>query len=109
MIDNTKWLIYQDIRSEWRWRRNAANGEIIGASSESYQKSADCKTNANRHGFGGCSILGSDDSWTFYTDKSEKHRWKRQASNGVQVGASSQGYSSKYNCEVNARLHCYHG
>ena len=28
---------YQDAREEWRWRRTASNGEIIGASSEGYK------------------------------------------------------------------------
>ncbi|MFD2256737.1 DUF1508 domain-containing protein [Luteolibacter algae] len=109
MTDNTTWSFYLDQKHEWRWRRTAANGEIVGASSEGYQNKADCESNANRHGYGGCSTLGYSDNWTFYVDANGKHRWKRQASNGVQVGASSQGYSAKSNCEENARLHCYHG
>ena len=30
--------------------------------------------------------------WEFYQDKAGKHRWRRIASNGNIIGASSQGY-----------------
>lgn len=109
MSDNTTWSIYLDHKSEWRWRRTAANGEMVGASSEGYGNRPDCEANAKRLGYGGCSVLGSEDKWIFHEDANGKHRWKRNASNGVQVGASSQGYSAKSNCEENARLHCYRG
>ncbi len=45
-----KWDIYQDKREEYRWRRTATNGEVTGASSEGYNKKADCKSNAERNG-----------------------------------------------------------
>jgi len=108
MNDTTKWLIYHDGQNQWRWRRAATNGEIVGASSEAYWNRLDCESNAHRHGYGGCSTVGSSDRWYFGTDISGKHRWQRFAPNGVQVGASSQGYSTKSYCEDNARLHCYH-
>ena len=40
--------IYKDKRGEFRWRRTAENGEIVGASSESYKAKKDCEANANR-------------------------------------------------------------
>ncbi len=36
---------YQDKAGEWRWRVTAANGEIIGASSEGYKRPEDAKQN----------------------------------------------------------------
>jgi len=45
-----KWDIYQDKRSEYRWRRTAVNGEVTGASSEGYNKKSDCTSNAQRNG-----------------------------------------------------------
>lgn len=45
-----KWEIYKDKRSEFRWRRKATNGEVTGASSESYKKKSDCEANAQRNG-----------------------------------------------------------
>lgn len=42
MTDVTE--IYQDAAGEWRWRRKAANGEIIADSSEGYNS----KWNAER-------------------------------------------------------------
>lgn len=32
-------------RRQWRWRLKAANGKIIGASSESYNNYEDCEMN----------------------------------------------------------------
>ena len=44
------WKIYQDKANEWRWRRTASNGEIVGASTEGYDAKADCFDNARRNG-----------------------------------------------------------
>ena len=48
-----KWEIYKDARGDWRWRRTAANGRIVGASSEGYSNRADCVANAKRNGYTG--------------------------------------------------------
>jgi len=50
---NDSWDIYQDSRGEWRWTRRAANGEIIGASTEGYKNRSDCVANARLHGYPG--------------------------------------------------------
>jgi len=42
------------------------------------------------------------DTWEFYKDNSDKWRWRRIASNGRNVGASSQGYVNKSDCIENA-------
>ena len=51
--ENDKWEFYKDAREEWRWRRTAPNGAIVGASSEGYKNRADCVANARRHGYTG--------------------------------------------------------
>ncbi len=38
----SKYVYYQDSRSEWRWTFYAANGEEIAVSSESYVNKSDC-------------------------------------------------------------------
>lgn len=43
------------------------------------------------------------DKWEFYKDNEDKWRWRRTAPNGNIVGASSEGYSNKNDCEGNAR------
>ena len=48
---NDKWEFYQDQRGEWRWRRTASNGRIVGASSEGYSSRAACIENARRNGY----------------------------------------------------------
>jgi len=50
---NDKWNIYEDAQGNWRWQRVAANGRIVGASSESYRNRSDCVANARRNGYGG--------------------------------------------------------
>jgi Uncharacterized conserved protein len=47
------WDFYQDSAGEWRWRRTAPNGRIVGASSEGYKNRADCVANAQRNGYPG--------------------------------------------------------
>jgi len=49
---------YRDKADEWRWRRTASNGEVVGASSassassEGYKNLHDCERNASLHGWG---------------------------------------------------------
>lgn len=47
------WTFYQDARGEWRWRRTARNGQIVGASSEGYSSRQACVENARRNGYTG--------------------------------------------------------
>jgi uncharacterized protein YegP (UPF0339 family) len=53
MSDNDKWEFYKDTANEWRWRRTAANGRIVGASSQGYANKSDCIDNARRNGYTG--------------------------------------------------------
>ena len=48
-----KWEIYTDSVNEWRWRRTASNGRIVGASSQGYKNRVDCVSNAQRNGYAG--------------------------------------------------------
>ena len=46
-----KWEFYTDPKGEWRWRRIASNGRIVGASTQGYVNKADCISNAKRNGY----------------------------------------------------------
>ncbi|HPS31445.1 MAG TPA: DUF1508 domain-containing protein [bacterium] len=48
-----KWDFYKDNAGEWRWRRIASNGKIVGASSQGYVNRTDCVENARRNGYKG--------------------------------------------------------
>ena len=48
---NDTWEFYKDKKGEWRWRRTATNGRIVGASSEGYINRVDCVANAERNGY----------------------------------------------------------
>lgn len=98
------WEFYEDKAGEHRWRCTASNGNIIGATTEGYKAKASCTANAERHGYNGNpNNLGGADKWEFYEDKKGEHRWRRTASNGEPVGRSTEGYTSKANCEANAK------
>lgn len=86
---------YKDKADEWRWRRTASNGEIVGAASEGYKNRADCEANAHRD--------GSKDRFDVYQDKSGEWRWQSfSTANGNQVGKSTEGYKNRADCEANA-------
>jgi len=51
--ENDKWEFYQDSADEWRWRRIAPNGNIVGSSAEGYKNKSDCIANAKRNGYTG--------------------------------------------------------
>ena len=87
--------IYQDKRGEWRWRRTASNGNVVGASCEGYKSRADCEANMNRGAV-------AADKWEVYQDKRGEWRWRRRASNGKIVGAASEGYKARADAEANA-------
>ena len=39
---------YKDAKGEWRWRRKAPNGNIVGSSSEGYTSKQECVDNFKR-------------------------------------------------------------
>ncbi|WP_112322379.1 YegP family protein [Oceanibium sediminis] len=100
--ENDKFEVYQDKAGEYRWRRTATNGQIVGASCEGYKNKSDCEANMNRG-------PNPSDKWEFYTDKKGEYRWRRTASNGQVVGASSEGYTKKSDAEANASRQGYTG
>ena len=94
--------IYKDKRGEFRWRRTASNGEIVGASSEGYKARKDAEANATRD--------TSKDKWEFYKDKAGKSRWRAfSLANGKQVGKSTEAFSSPANAKNNAKMNGYKG
>jgi uncharacterized protein YegP (UPF0339 family) len=57
-MSDTHWTFYRDSRGEWRWRRQTANGEIVGAASEGYHNWSECMENARLNG------MQEDSAWT---------------------------------------------
>lgn len=100
MSDKDKFEVYQDKRGEWRWRRTAVNGRVVGAACEGYVNKSDCEANMNR------GVVESD-SWEFYEDKAGEWRWRRKARNGQIVGAASEGYKARSDAEANAARQGY--
>lgn len=49
--NNDIWEFYKDNEGQWRWRRKASNGRIVGASSQGYANKSDCIANAKRNGY----------------------------------------------------------
>jgi uncharacterized protein YegP (UPF0339 family) len=44
-----------------------------------------------------------EDELEFYKDKAGDHRWRRRAPNHEIVGASTEGFKNKGDCEANAK------
>lgn len=98
--EDDKFEVYKDKRGEFRWRRKASNGQIVGASSEGYKSKADCQKNMNRG-------HNATDKWEFYKDKRGENRWRRRASNGQIIGASTEGYKAPKDAKANAARQGY--
>lgn len=105
MSSTDKWEIYEDKKGEWRWRRSASNGNIVGASSEGYKARADAVKNAERYGYNG--NFNPEGKWEFYEDKKGEWRWRHSAANGNILGAASEGYTAKADAVKNAERHGY--
>jgi len=50
-----------------------------------------------------------NDKWEFYKDHENKWRWRRTDPNGNIVGATTEGYVNKVDCEGNARRNGWDG
>lgn len=99
------WEFYQDKRGEWRWRRKATNGNIVGSSTEGYKAKPDAVNNAERYGYNG--KFNPAGSWEVYEDKKGEWRWRHTAVNGNILGAASEGYKAKSDAVKNAERHGY--
>ena len=49
------------------------------------------------------------DKWKIYKDSQKEWRWERKALNGKIVGASTEGYKNKSDCEANAKRNGWKG
>jgi len=95
-------------KHEWRWRVKAANGQIVGASTEGYGHESHARNNLTslpRY----CRDVdvrtaaeqsdprpdGATLPLEFYKDKAGEWRWRVTARNGQVVHASSEGYKDK--------------
>lgn len=107
MSTNDKWEVYEDKKGEWRWRRTAPNGNIVGASSEGFKNRGDAVKNAEHYGYNG--TYAPAGSWEIYADKAGEWRWRHTAVNGRKIGASSEGYKNKADAVKNAERHGYAG
>ena len=109
MSHDDTWEFYQDNGGDWRWRRTATNGQIVGAASEGFSSEESAKRNACLVGCEGEFGEYENDNWEFYETDSGEHRWRLTASNGQNVCSASEGYSSKDACIANAERHGYKG
>ena len=45
-----KWKIYTDSRNKWCWYKTAANGQMLGASTQNFETEEECVTDAKENG-----------------------------------------------------------
>jgi hypothetical protein len=53
--------------------------------------------------------VNTNDKWHFYKDAANLWRWGRIDPNGNKVGASTESYPNKIDCEGNARRNGWKG
>jgi uncharacterized protein YegP (UPF0339 family) len=91
-----KFEIYEDNAKEFRWRLKAANGKVLATPGQGYKAKADCKKAIDRIK----SDVASDKlKFEVYEDNKKEYRWRLKAANGQVIGASSEGYKAKSDCE----------
>jgi len=96
---NDKWEFYKDTQDQWRWRRTASNGNIVGAATEGYVNKADCEGNARRNGWETDEMIEQD-----LADENKKINKKAKALNedrgfpgGVELAAGFKAERKKEN------------
>jgi uncharacterized protein YegP (UPF0339 family) len=82
--------IYQDAKTEYRWRLRAGNRRIIADCAEGYRDRADCEH--------GVELLRTATAPEFYRDTQGGHRWRLRASNGRIVADSGEAYVTAAGC-----------
>lgn len=107
---------YQDEseKKEWRWRVKADNGQIIGASSEGYEREGYAQNNLKSfpNYCNDVAIKTASEApdprpadaklpLEFYKDNANEWRWRITATNGQIVHASSEGYAGKDSAKLN--------
>lgn len=50
-----------------------------------------------------------NDKWYFHQESNGDWRWTRKSPNGNTVGASTEGYRHRSDCEANARRNGWNG
>ena len=63
-----RWIIYQDFKGHWQWRRTMPDGAIVGVSSSNYADRITCEANAQRHGMD-CTPVRQEENIKKLTDK----------------------------------------
>lgn len=100
--ESDKFEVYKDKRGEFRWRRKAPNGQIVGAGVEGYASRQEAEQEARRGDH-------ASDKWEFYKDKRGEFRWRRKAANGRIVGASIEGSNTLDEAQKNAERQGFSG
>jgi uncharacterized protein YegP (UPF0339 family) len=91
-----KFEIYQDNAKEYRWRLKAANAAILATSGQGYKAKADCKHGVERIKE---DVASGKLKFEVYEDAAKEYRWRLKATNGQTIGASSEGYKAKSDCD----------
>jgi uncharacterized protein YegP (UPF0339 family) len=90
--------IYEDAHGDYRWRIQAANGQIVGEGAEAYS--------SRRNAIDAARTIAAGQRGSHIDVDQDQHghwRWTMRASGGEVVARSSDGFASRYNAERAAR------
>ncbi|MGB2867646.1 MAG: OmpA family protein [Bacteroidota bacterium] len=74
-----KWEFYKDIGDQWRWRRTAPDGSIVGTSTGSYVNKSECEENARHNSWNGDAAVQGRNENVIHDLVEERARAKRDA------------------------------
>ncbi len=79
--------IYRDNAERFRFRFRAGNGQIMAASTDSYERAEECRTAI-------ALIQSGHVSGDYYEDQAGEHRWRILNGDDI-LCVASEGYSTK--------------
>lgn len=92
----SKYQIYKDNASEYRWRYVATNTNIIADSGEGYTTKVNCQHGIDIMKASSNSSVGN---YQIYKDARDEYRWRFRAVNGQIISDSGEGYVRRSDCE----------
>lgn len=92
-----KFELYKDNKDEFRWRLKAANNKVLATGGQGYKAKADCMKGIENMQKAG--DANAKTKFEVYEDNMKAFRWRLIASNGQTIAGSSEGYTTKSDCQ----------
>lgn len=93
--DALSFEVYQDAKSEFRWRLKNSEGQVLATPGQGYKSKKYCEESVEKFK----ANVGTDKvKFEVYQDNKKESRWRLIASNGQTVASSASGYKTADDC-----------